>query len=393
MKKFEIEYDVIVVGGGPAGCVAARFAAEGGAKTLLLEKDKEIGIPVRCGEAISKEGVEEFIVPNLKWIRAKINKFIFTSPDSTTVEMPLSEEAGYVLDRKIFDNELARLASEAGADVITKSYVDELILEDGIVKGVGIRYLGSKYYVKSKIVIAADGVESRAGRWAGLETACDFRDMESCVQVVATNVNIDQNALYFYLGEKTAPTGYLWIFPKGDNTANIGLGIGGKENKKKSAKRYLDEFLQKNFPNASILNFTVGGVPCCPTLKKIVAPGIILVGDAARQVNPLSGGGIASGMIGGKLAGITSAKSIKKNDLNIIYEYEQLWRTRLGNRHEIFNRLKEGIYNFTDDHFNSIARDFLNIKYEERNLYKLFMIALKNKPTLFVDIAKAFLRI
>lgn len=393
MYPFNEEYDVIIVGGGPSGCIAAKFAAEGGAKTLLLEKDKEIGVPVRCGEAISKEGVLEFIQPDRSWIRAIVNKFIFVSPDSTIVEMPLPEEAGYVLDRRIFDQELSKLAAQAGARIFTKSYVNELIIENGTVKGVGIKYFNRQYYIKSKIVIGADGVESRVGRWAGLDTYCDFRDMESCVQAVITNANIDQNALYFYFGKEIAPNGYLWVFPKGNNTANLGLGIGGKENKKKSAKKYLDNFLAANFPNSSILNFTVGGVPCRPTLDKIVAPGLMLVGDAARQVNPLSGGGIASGMIAGKLAGITAAKAISNNNLDLIFEYQKLWNERLGNRHKTFDRLKEGIYDFTDKHFNSIAKDFLKIKYEERNLYNLFMIALKNKPSLFIDIAKAFLKL
>ena len=93
MKK---EYDIIVVGAGPAGSMAARFAAEQGVSVLMLEKDRDIGYPVRCGEAISKVGVEEFIPPDDKWIAAKISKFSFNAPDGTEVILDFGE-AGYVL--------------------------------------------------------------------------------------------------------------------------------------------------------------------------------------------------------------------------------------------------------------------------------------------------------
>ena len=95
MKK---EYDIIVVGAGPAGSMAARFAAEQGISVLMLEKDRDVGYPVRCGEAVNKKGIEEFIESNEKWIAAKINKFSLNSPDCTDVVIEF-QETGYILDR------------------------------------------------------------------------------------------------------------------------------------------------------------------------------------------------------------------------------------------------------------------------------------------------------
>ena len=109
------EYDIIVVGAGPAGSIAARFAAEQGVSVLMLEKDRDVGYPVRCGEAISKVGVEEFIPSDDKWIAAKISKFSFNAPDETEVILDFGE-AGYVLERRIFDYELARTAADAGEE-------------------------------------------------------------------------------------------------------------------------------------------------------------------------------------------------------------------------------------------------------------------------------------
>jgi digeranylgeranylglycerophospholipid reductase len=383
------EYDIIVVGAGPAGSIAARFAAERGVSVLMLEKDRDVGYPVRCGEAISKIGVEEFIPSDDKWIAAKISKFSFNSPDGSEVIIDFGE-AGYVLERRIFDYELARIAAEAGVEILTRAYVNGLLFDDGKVCGVKYEHNGEQKELKAKVVIAADGVESRVGRWAGLETHIDFRDMESAVQITAANIPVDQNTLYFYFGKEVAPNGYFWVFPKGHNKANIGLGISGLIGKKKSAQSFLDDFMNKHYPNAPVLTKIAGGVPCSITLDKISGHGIMLVGDAARQVNPLSGGGITSGMIGGKIAGTIAGEAIQMNKPDYILTYDKAWYDRVGKRHETYNRIKEGIYNFSDDKFNSIAFSVLKIPIEKRTLGKVFTTALINNPSLLIDVAKVF---
>ncbi len=383
------EYDIVVVGAGPAGSMAARFAAEKGVSVLVLEKDRDVGYPVRCGEAVSKAGIEEFIPSDPKFIATVINKFSFIAPDGSEVIVPLEEE-GYILERRIFDYELAKTAAAAGAEILTRAYVNGLLFDGNKVNGVKFEYDGEQKEIKSKIVIAADGVESRVGRWAGLKTHIDFRDMESAVQITASNISVKPDTCYFYFGEEYAPQGYFWIFPKDSKTANIGLGVGGDMNRKKSALTYLNNFMKKNYPGASVLTRIAGGVPCVPTLDKIVAPGIMLAGDAARQVNPLSGGGIASGMIGGSIAGTVAAESVLMNKPEYVFEYEKRWNDRLGKRHLIFNRIKNGIYNFTDEQFNGIAHAALKLPEEKRTLGNIFKTALVNKPKLLIDVAKVF---
>mgnify|MGYP005839551477 CR=1 FL=1 len=386
MKK---EYDIIVVGAGPAGSMAARFAAEQGVSVLILEKDRDVGYPVRCGEAVNKKSIEEFITPHEKWIAAAINKFSLNSPDGTEVIIEF-EETGFILERRMFDYELAKTASNAGAEILTRAYVNGLLFDNGRVAGVKYEFNGEQKEIKSKIVIAADGVESRVGRWAGLETHCDFRDMECCVQITASNIKVNSDTCYFYFGKDFAPNGYFWIFPKGENIANIGLGVSGLIGKKKSAQSFLNSFMEKRYPNASILTKIAGGVPCSPTLKKISAPGIMLAGDAAHQVNPLSGGGITSGMIGGSIAGKIAAEAIKLNKPDHIFSYDKAWYDRIGKKHEIYNNIKNGIYNFSDEKFNNIAHAFNKVPYEKRTLGKLFTTALINNPSLLIDVAKVF---
>ncbi|MEN8191456.1 MAG: NAD(P)/FAD-dependent oxidoreductase [Bacteroidota bacterium] len=386
MKK---EYDIVVVGAGPAGSMAARFAAEKGVSVLMLEKDRDVGYPVRCGEAVSKAGIEEFITPDEKFISATIDKFCLVAPDETEVILPL-DQIGYVLERRIFDYELAKQAAGAGSDILTRAYVNGLLFDEERVAGVKFEYQGKQEEVTAKVVIAADGVESRVGRWAGIDTHVDYREMESCVQITAAEISVNKNTCYFYFGKDVAPEGYFWIFPKGKSTANIGLGVSGSIGKERSALSYLNGFMNNNYPNKPILTQIAGGVPSVITLPKISAPGIILVGDAARQVNPLSGGGITSGMIGGKIGGTIAAEAVINNDLNHIFTYDKTWHNRVGKRHEIYDRIKDAIYNFSDEKFNNIAHSFQKIPIEKRTLGNLFKTALINNPSILVDVAKVF---
>ncbi|MCH9029044.1 MAG: NAD(P)/FAD-dependent oxidoreductase, partial [Bacteroidetes bacterium] len=144
------EYDIIVVGAGPAGSMAARFAAEKGVSVLMLEKDRDVGYPVRCGEAISKAGVEEFIDSNELWIKAHINKFSFIAPDETEVLLQFdSEQEGYVLERRIFDYELAKTAVNTGAQILTRTYVNGLLFDDDKVAGVKYEHNGEQKELKA----------------------------------------------------------------------------------------------------------------------------------------------------------------------------------------------------------------------------------------------------
>jgi digeranylgeranylglycerophospholipid reductase len=384
------EYDIIVVGAGPAGSTAARYAAAGGASVLMLEKDRDVGYPVRCGEAVSHEGVVQFIEPDQRWIAATVSKFRIVVPDGNSI-VPRLDGTGYVLERRIFDYELAKLAAREGADVVTKAYVYDLIRTNGDVKGVRALIKDQRVEIRAKVVIGADGVESRLGKWAGIDTTCHIRDMESCAQMTLTGVAVDEGILDFCFGREIAPGGYVWVFPKGKDSANVGIGISVERAKERAAVRYLEDFVNRRFPGASILTRIAGGVPCATTCKEIVKGNVMLVGDAAHQVNPVSGGGIVSGMIGGMIAGQVAAEALQKGDPSNLKEYEKRWHKRLGWRHEVFYHIKEAIYQFSDETLNKLCSDASKLSEEKRTVGGIFRTAMWNKPSLLLDVAKVFI--
>lgn len=383
-------YDIIIVGAGPAGSTAARYGSSGGASVLMLEKDRDVGYPVRCGEAVSHEGLVQFIEPDSKFIGSTITRFRLVPPNGKSV-IPQLDGKGYVLERRIFDYELAKVAAKEGAEVVTKAYVYDILKnEKGEAVGVKALLKDRETEIRSKVVIAADGVESRVGKWAGMDTTCHIKDMESCAQMTLSGIEVEDDTLDFYFGGDVAPGGYLWVFPKGKDTANVGIGICAEDAKKKSALRYLEEFIQEKFPDAAVLTRIAGGVPCAKTTDTVVKNNVMLVGDAARQVNPTSGAGIISGMIGGMIAGQVAAEAVRMNDLSYLPEYEKRWHKRLGWRHEVFYKIRDAITSFSDETYNSIAESARKLPEDKQTLGGIFRAALWNRPSMLLDVAKVF---
>lgn len=389
--------DVLVIGAGPAGSSAAKHAALNGAEVLMIDKKSEIGSPKRCAEGVSKEGLKELgIEPNSRWITKELSGIRMVSPNGTDVVLDEDKvklpEAGYILERKVFDKFMAMDAARAGAQIMVKTLATGL-LRDGDRVIVSAEHMGHEFEIQAKIIIAADGPESRVGRWAGLKTGTKPKNMESCAQFEMVNVEMaEPDCIEFHFGS-VAPGGYAWIFPKGNDIANVGLGILNTLTEK-TAYQHLLEFVDNNpaTQNAQPVELNIGGDPVGGVIKDLVADNALVVGDAAGMVNPLTGGGITSGMTGGRIAGEIAAKAIKNGSWSAkdLKEYKSRCQKEVGESFKKYLKTKEYMLSLSDDELDSIAEAFQHTDFDVINTSELIKKLVKVSPKALLKLGKLF---
>jgi digeranylgeranylglycerophospholipid reductase len=385
----ESEYDIIVVGAGPAGSTAAYSAAKSGASVLVLDRRRELGVPVQCGEALSEDVLHELgIKPDLRWALNRTNAVKIVSPGG--IEIRIAErpggKTGYILDRKIFDKFLAIRAAEAGADVLAGAFVYGLVKENGRPAGVKVSLPGQRMEIRCKVVVAADGVASRVAKWAGMQTVLGLDDIETCAQFQMVGVKPEaSNQLEFYLGSKISPGGYAWVFPKGENRANVGLGVLASRAQHRPIE-YLKRFVERmpSLRRGKIVEINAGGVPVCGPLERTVKDGLLVVGDAARQVNPLTGGGIDCAMRAGTIAGEVAASAVSEGDTSEkrLEEYERRWRQVMEKRLKRYLKAKEVLLSFSDEEMDKLARALSKIEFERISLLDMLRALARTSPKL-----------
>jgi digeranylgeranylglycerophospholipid reductase len=383
-------YDVVVVGAGPAGSVAARRAAEAGLRTLLLEKRPEIGVPVRCAEAIGADLSKPFIKPDLCWIDATITQFALHNSKGVSVKLPPGEPT-LVVNRKIFDKQLALLAEQAGAEVRTGTAAIGLITDENKVSGVRVVHSEKVEVILSRLVVAADGTESQVARWAGLKTVSPPLDYYVAAEYLLAGLDgrIDPQVCEYHLDHSLAPGGYLWTFPKGQDTANVGLVVTVNRVPSR-AFELLDRFIAKRYPDTTILAKIAGGIPITGALKKMTANGLVVVGDAAHQADPLTGGGINLGMIGADMAMQVAVQALQNGEATeaALKPYEDHWKKRFGKIHTALYKVRKILTQMDQDRLDRLVEKAARLPVEKMSLGRIMLTLLKNDPALLLEAGK-----
>lgn len=362
------EYDIVVIGSGPAGATTAWFAAKNGLRVLLTDKKQELGAPVQCSGAVSHNALEQAgVSPSAEFILEAIFGFAIynTIGEKKVIDYRNikpdeygsgkgCKPLGYVVDRRRFDRYLTTQAERAGATIWLKTEASGYrVLDNGSCE-VDLRKFNESVTVKAKVVVGADGVQSQVGKWAGIKTHIKLSELASCLQFVVDGVATD-GLLEIVTGHEWAPGGYAWVFPKGHGYAEIGLGIT-KTMCTANAQDYLDHFLKNSFfkerfKNCRIIEIQGGGVPLAAPLKTQYADNLILVGDAARHVNSITGGGIHTALGSGKIAGEFLAaliKSGKPATADNLKGYHDNWLKAMGNNMWKLYNVKRKIFDTAD---------------------------------------------
>jgi len=330
LKKF----DVIVVGAGTAGCMAAKTAADKDLEVCLIDRKarEDVGEKV-CGDAI---GQHHFNALNLEYpkgeeLKRKIEGIKVFSPDMKTVFCVKAKTFhGFIIDRHLFGQRLLNSAIDAGATFLKSTQTLRPIVENGYVTGVMAKdqKAGKEFPLSGRAIVDASGFPAILRKCIppefGIETNVDDEDVVICYREIRElrEQMSEPEFCEIYLNQASFPGAYAWVFPEDGNKVNVGLGVAMTGKFPNPKKQLYDKVLSMPlFAKSSMVKGGGGHVPTRRPLDCMTGNGIIIVGDAACQVNPIHGGGMGPSMMGGVLAGKTIVEAIEKGDVS----RERLW--------------------------------------------------------------------
>ena len=361
------KYDVIVVGAGTAGCLAAKTVAEKGLKVCLVEKKKreEIGEKI-CGDALGEHhlkflGLEK---PTGGELEAKIDGIKIYSPDENTVFTIADKDfVGHLLNRRLFGQWLLKKATDQGALLQDNMNFRSPIIEKGTVVGVTAKNMvtGKVAEMHSKVVIDASGyfgmVRKQLPAEMGIDREIANEDVEACYREIRQLKQETENTRFceIYLNQKASPGGYIWIFPKGGARVNVGIGACMRPNyPNPKTQLYKTAFKKPIFDGSLVLTGGAWFDPVRRPIDNMVSNGVMLVGDAASLVNPIHGGGIGPSMLSGYLAGQQIVEALSKGEptKEALWGYNKKYIDTYGKKQGTLDIFKMFLLSCSDEDLN-----------------------------------------
>jgi digeranylgeranylglycerophospholipid reductase len=327
-------YDIAVIGAGPAGTMAAKYAAKAGASVVILEEHPSVGWPVECAGLLGLQAISESELPPGSHMLQGFRGASVYSPGGARLDFKAASYRAWAVDRRLFDRALALEALRDGAELRLCSSVRRIKRErESSLLALSEGGTEIKAGIVAKVVVSAEGVRARFARQAGIPPV---QKVLSGAQVEVPFQVDDPDKVEVHLGD--APGLFAWVVPFGDDRARIGLCAEDR------GCDHLRAFLRKDLIQRRILGspagIFVGGLPLGPP-ETAVADGFLAVGDAAGQVKPTSGGGIYPGLVSAKIAGGVAAAAALEGDCSAkrLREYDKRWRAVLGRELEIGMRV------------------------------------------------------
>ena len=355
-------FDVLIVGGGPAGLSAAEVAARAGARVAVLERQKEVGYPVHTSGGSWVSDMRALGIPAELYY--PIKRVTFLSPHKHA-HFDYADPVCCVLDVRGVYQHLAGRAVAAGAEIHPNSPVERPIVEDGRVVGVIAKdHRNRAGEWRAPVVVDASGFSSTLSTRADLHEG--YRRYGYGAEYDLYAPNYDADHLYLIMGSQVAPSGYAWAFPRGKGRVRLGVGVI-RPDVEADAREYLDTFTQRlpslapDFAGASPIEYHTGLFPSEGVVKRFVSDGLLATGDAAGHGSTLVGEGIRFAIYSGQMAGETAAAAIKAGDssASFLERYERQWRGRFGREMEISYMVNQRIAAWSDERWDE-SMDLLN---------------------------------
>ncbi|MBW9221616.1 NAD(P)/FAD-dependent oxidoreductase [Methanothermococcus sp. SCGC AD-155-C09] len=395
------KYNVIVVGGGPAGCITGEHIKNH--KVLIIEEHSTIGVPLQCAGLISKRGVEE--LGNPQGVVNKI-KGAYIYSKNKSIKIGNEEIRAYVFERKIMDKDIAKRTSKK-VDFLLKAHGKLIKTPNNPKKNKGgllndlnnllkeskgnnysllINHMGETYRVDPKIIVGADGVRSSIGRSANIPMN---REILSGAQIELINVDVDDDFVYVFLDKSYCRDFFIWIIPMGKDRVRVGLCDSS------NAYNKLINFINNHpiasqmLKNAIPVEFSVGALPI-GYLKNTVKGNLLLVGDAAGQVKPISGGGLYYGAKSAKICGKIIDEYLMENkyDLKYLKNYETLWKREIGGEIDFGIKFRSILKKMNNDNIDKLLEFVIDNGFIE---YVVKKGDMDNPSKVLRDILKGYL--
>ncbi len=350
------DVDVLIVGGGPAGLAASAAAASGGARTLVLERQNEIGYPVHTSGGSWVSDMQALGIP--QHLYHPVSKVYFVSPQR---EVPLKYDppVACVMDVRGVYQHLAGRAVAAGATIRVRHTVEQTLLENGRVLGVTAKnHVGERITLRAAVTIDASGFSRHIGVRTDMGKAFHRYGYGAEYDLYAPHY--PQNELYLIMGSRFAPRGYAWAFPRGNGRVRLGVGVLHPDSDD-DARTYLDTIthelpqLREPLRDASPIEYHTGLFPSEGPLASFSRDGLLLAGDAGGHGSTLVGEGIRFAIYAGQMAGAVAAEAVKAEDTSAIFlaRFDRQWRARFGRDMDISYMINKRIATYSDEQWDN----------------------------------------
>ena len=380
--------DVIIVGGGPCGSFTALNLAKLGCNVNVFEEHREIGVPSHCAGHLAIKGLQLLGLYPLpqEIVENTFYGVIVHSPKGSKLCIRYSSPVTCAVNRVLFDKYIAGMAEKYGAEYFLNSIVESLVIEDGFVNGVVVRCKEAEEKFSAKLVVDAEGVSSRIRRQAGLFTSSRYSIVKSVQAEVANVKDMDTDMVEVFLSRDYSPGFYAWLMPKQDGNAKVGLAAK-TGNPRELLRRLLHKHptASKKLRKAKILHTSFHSIPLGGLIPKAYSDGFLVVGDAASQVKPTTGGGVVFGMTCAKIAAEVVYRALCQENFScdFLYAYQKQCEKMLGSEVKVMLRIRKMFDTLPDDKLDDVItfcakigldktfQNFEDIDFQGRSLFHM----------------------
>jgi len=354
-------YDVAVVGGGPTGGYVARKIAAEGYKIAIFEQHKQIGEPQNCAGLITSRVFDIIGIPTSGIIQNKIQGAHIHSPSGHMLTIGGDRVHAFVINRPMFDREIIKRSTEKGADL----FLENKVLSVQKTKD-HVELITSKNNdIACKLLIGADGPHSKIRDIFSLHRPTEFL---RGIGAEISGTELDPDFVEIFVGKNIAPGFFAWMIPTNNKGTEARIGLCVSENALHPPKHYFSNLFKNKATSSYLKNIEIikkmGGMIPLGIVKKTYCDNMLLLGDAAAQVKPASGGGIYPGLLCANHCSSTAIEALQKDDFTsqVLKKYHKLWLADIGREIYLGMKFRKIFKNLTDEQMDKYIEKFQSEK-------------------------------